>query len=1044
MLTDYWGKKPSILSYLQVQLNSTLKAVVRGFFCQNKCAALLILVCAFPTMADVHTLDKETLFNIPSQRVDLSLIEFAEQAKLTFIFPYEEVKKKYSTSLAGTFTAKEAIELLLTGTGFKANIGAEGQLSIINVEALGATSMYKKNKLHTGILVALASLFGMTEGASAAVEEGKVATDVEVISVTGTRRSLQVALDLKRSSDTQMDVIAASDIGKMPDQDIGDSLQRVTGVQIQRSRNGVASEVAIRGLPENFTRTLYNGNVINTAFGKSRNFSFDTMPAAFVSTIEVHKTSSANLLEGGMSGTVNLRSQRAFDIGKSAFVLSAKAVQEGNSGETNPDISMIFSDLFADDTFGVTVGVNYFKSIIGQQEIGTSPVSVGYSESSAAIDYNKDGDTEDTIQFARFARVLGFEDTRQRSAAFANAEWRPSDNFKLFSEVYYNQYDTAMNRSILLLDMKDQTPGANSITTNFNGVDYFTQFEGNNIPTRGESNPGIYETDLLLMNLEAEYKTDIWTIEAGINVVESNLEQYWNNFNVFGPLVDFTVDTVSGDMTNIVFDDFAATQAALINPDNYVEPQIFRSDFGLGFESNSHAYNFDVTRWVDFSLPAGITLSSVQFGLYSSQDELIGNLQKLSLDPEQVLALSPEGFVLEQITAGSGDWFDGGKSTNGQVPIWLSGDYDAFLAEYTRSEMIAAGTLNPANTPENVREDVLAAYVRVDFEDDSGDFSGNLGLRYVDTKQVSEGLGADLESGLFDDNSGQPSAISLPGGEFVVREKNYDELLPSMNLRYNLDDDHIVRFAAAKVMSRPNKGDLQVGATYNYINESVNTDDPNLEPFRATNFDLSYSWYFAEESLFSAALFYKKLESLVKTVQVPNVPFKLTNQVTGEVTTINLIQSGATNSDESAILKGLELIYQQPFTFLPGILSNTGMQFNYTYIDNSVPESLVASSENSFNVTVYYSDKQWDARLAYSYRDAYLQNESSGVLPALFVKEQQYLVGSVNYQYSEYLGFNLAVTNITDEGWGTEYTHGHMDRYSDYGRRFTGGITLKF
>ena len=183
---------------------------------------------------------------------------------------------------------------------------------------------------------------------------------LEEVVVVGTRADLGAAIDFKRASDTIVDAISASDIGKMPDQNIADSLQRVPGVQIQRNR-GQAEEITIRGLQGRYTQTLVNGRPITTVFSDSlsnRNFQAYIMPSAFVSRLAVHKSGKADIQEGGIAGSVDIVTQRALEIGERRFNVSANGNWDGNNGEIGSDVTAMYADIFADDTLGIVLGVN--------------------------------------------------------------------------------------------------------------------------------------------------------------------------------------------------------------------------------------------------------------------------------------------------------------------------------------------------------------------------------------------------------------------------------------------------------------------------------------------------------------------------------------------------------------------------------------------------------------------------------------------------------------------------------------------------------------
>jgi len=330
--------------------------------------------------------------------------------------------------------------------------------------------------------------------------------------------------------------------------------------------------------------------------------------------------------------------------------------------------------------------------------------------------------------------------------------------------------------------------------------------------------------------------------------------------------------------------------------------------------------------------------------------------------------------------------------------------------------------------------------MQIGFGDEAGNFSGNLGVRYVHTDESIGGNSIDLDAGFTRD----PATGELTENQIgaVTRSRTYDDFLPSINLRYDLGDDHVIRFGAARTISRPSPSelDLVVSGLSGAIGEEneISFNDPNLDPFRSDNLDLGWEWYYADEALFSVALFRKDLRSLIgpRTI-IQN--FDVTDGVSGVIT--NEPFTVTTNSNDTGVeLRGYEVQLQQPFTFLPGFLQHTGFQGNYTYIDNSAPDRLRAAAEDNYNLIVYFDNQLLDVRVSYTYRGEYLFNPGVGVNPDELFSPRKFLAANVTYHINDKLQLFFNAANITDEPGNRFHRGGLVRQYQDFGQSFTIGI----
>lgn len=290
----------------------------------------------------------------------------------------------------------------------------------------------------------LASPGAAPAGESLAAEAPtEVAPEGEAIVVTGIRAGLDRSLNVKRNADSVVDAISADDVGHYPDVNIAESVQRISGVQINRVR-GEGRSVNIRGLPSNFTQTTLNGRVLPNASGDSagsRTFDFSILPPEFVRTLSVFKSPTVDLDEGGLAGTVDVLTPRPFDIGKRVISAAAQAEYETNSGKASPRLSAFYSDTFADDRLGISLGFSY-----NRRQPQTQSASVGYTTAKegsgvAPGDLNGDGviDKNLTVRFPNQVNYYQYDEDNQRLAGIASLQFRASDALTLSLDGFYTR-----------------------------------------------------------------------------------------------------------------------------------------------------------------------------------------------------------------------------------------------------------------------------------------------------------------------------------------------------------------------------------------------------------------------------------------------------------------------------------------------------------------------------------------------------------------------------------------------------------------------------
>lgn len=885
----------------------------------------------------------------------------------------------------------------------------------------------------------------------------------EEIIVTGFRRSLDAALDVKRNSVSAIDVIVAEDIAKFPDQNLAESLQRIPGITIQRD-GGEGRAITVRGLGAQFTRVRVNNleTVATSTDGASANrdraFDFNVFASELFSSIVVHKTAEASLDEGSLGAVVDLNTGNPL-AGKSGFTgaLSLNGSYNDLSKTLGPRFAGLLSWKSPDGTFGAAISAAYskintlelgnntvrwaqarFDSVNGTPCFGTTNATTGvFTASPNAGGTYRPSAACDAVSLAFHPRiprygVIGHD--RERLGLTGALQWAPGDRTKVsidalysvFNEVRTEQYAEVLFRSLERpIDVTSYTIDSNNnlIKGTFNDV-----------PVRTE-------------NYYRKSKTEFYQIGA-------NWDQEISDSLRFTLLGGFSKSDASIPIeTTLIYDDRDAQGYAydytdmksplltfgtsVTTPSNFQLSEIrdrpsstinkFRTAQIRGEYDVSEAIVLKagaVYRRFSFDT-AGFTRDTVVCG-NGGVDRVLGTLTcspSSAFGPAAVYGFPGTAALSETVDIGKAGQ-PAGTTTSFVVPNREAGA--AFTNLYSRPLAIDAGNTR------SVIERVKGGYGQVDIKGDLGSirYAANAGVRYVKTDQSSTGLN---------------------NGAQVTVERSYDDWLPAANFAIFPTEQIIVRAAVAKVMTRPSLGNLTPGGSVDGFNYRVTFGNPQLDPFRATAYDLAFEYYFGPQSIFSVALFKKDVKSfpvsqtrsgtfastgLPLSIIPPGSPAAANPE--GQLYTISTIGSGA-----GANLKGVEIALQAPFKFLPGFLANFGGIANATFISSSADYTvsgpaivsggaLVAAtrsatlfglSKRSYNGTLYYEDAKFSARASVSYRGRYIDaNSGTGNVFEGYGSTVN-LDASVRYRITENIEVSVEGVNLTDE---------YRYRYTDF------------
>ncbi|WP_429929611.1 TonB-dependent receptor [Alteromonas macleodii] len=741
---------------------------------------------------------------------------------------------------------------------------------------------HKLSKITLAVLSA--TTLSLTATTNAQESQQELNEDVEVIEVSGIRASLASAMNEKRFKNNLVEVIEAEDIGKLPDQNLAEVLENITGIQITREA-GVGTGVQIRGTDAN--RTEINGvSTVGSGAGRS-GIDFEDVSAAIIAGLEVTKSPDAKTIEGSVGGTINLKTIRPLQLNEP---LAAFRVQGENSSLTTdsnfqPRISGTFGDNWDTDhgTIGIVISGSYaeqdvtaFRPRADRDNIITSDSGVASAQSFDFL----------PIQFF----VQDYDNFEYETKNLVGTiEWAPNDNTKFFFDAIINDQERLQESS------RVQASGVSAL----NDVSVPDEFETINFGSLGGTNLGSIQAALRgvipvdlenddddpnlrfssdtnsrvtkseIFRLGGEWQGEKWSVFAEVASTSSDtttpsFNTTLNFINPNAPLdaggandnaVPFAYDLSGGALTFGIADgaEYAPTAEQLLDPNNVV-----LRDVNIGRDTTE---NFEDAFRVDFTYYVDTMVTSVDFGYRynksgSKREEIGNNVNLRSMED------SPRGSLFSELLVAGPDNFNDADGRELYVadfllidPEQVSSNPDAVLAALQQAlETHGSGeTLDEPTSSStgffDIEEETHALYAQANFEYEM--FRGNFGVRYLQTDVTSVG-----NSVTVDEN----------GDELVSRVTNngdYDFILPRFNLVADVTDDIVLRFGAGKDIRRPNFNDLSTSVTFSTSpNPNVAIGNPNLTPEEVISYDLAAEWYFAEASVISVGIFHKTRKDL--------------------------------------------------------------------------------------------------------------------------------------------------------------------------------------
>nr|WP_277982584.1 TonB-dependent receptor [Sphingomonas faeni] len=848
-----------------------------------------------------------------------------------------------------------------------------------------------------------------------AVDTAPVAAEAgDDIVVTGVRASLQSAQNIKRNSAQIVDSIVAEDIGKLPDRNIAEALQRISGIQIQRNF-GEGSSVAIRGLTQ--VRTVLNGRDIFTASGSRNALSLEDVPSELLAGIDVYKNPSADLIEDQLSGTINFRTRKPFDFDGFKISGSATNTYYDLIKKSQPAASLLVSDRWNTGIgeIGILASASYQKTNFRQDTISTEPFYTldesNPGDAATAALLGRTGQTTTLPHGTGIGEVFG---DRRRLGIDVSLQWRPTDTLEFTGEVFRNDYKLRSYgySYFAYTSGASITPLAGAPFTYAPNGD-FQSGTFTDVPIGNNTSLGSRHSVTTDYSLNGKWKpTANLTITGDLQYVDSKTDNLNSIVGLSGVATTLTQD-ISGEIPSF----------QIVSADGLANPATYSNGFYLDNLNNSKGTDKVGRLDGEYRFDGGI-LSSIKAGF-----RFADRRNRTSDTGYRYTGLTGAATNLRYVDLGG--FFRGQADLFGDIqafslPTVL--DYDATRASLgiaTLPSYVPSGTNTQA---QKTYTGYAAAFFKAD--DLPVPIDGNIGVRVVQSKVAVSGFYQQVDLITAPDGT---QSTAAPTFTEVNEATKYTSVLPSLNVRGRLTDRLQLRFAVSKNISRPNFNQLNPSLTITepgtaQIDQQhvTSTGNPYLKPMKSTNFDASLEWYFAKSGSLTVAGFYKDISNYIQTVITPrDVTFTDGVTATYDVTTYS--------NAAKAKVKGAEVAYQQFFDFLPGPLAGLGVQANFTYVDSEAPSpasdgpvtqlSLEGLSKYNYNLIGIYERGIVSARVAYNWRSEFLVTTSAngtGNLPQ-FQKASGQLDASITANVTPHLSLTLNGTNLTNTVRSTYY-----------------------
>lgn len=911
------------------------------------------------------------------------------------------------------------------------------------------------------------------------------APDEQAIVVTGLRETIQTSIRTKRDQTAIVDALSSTEIGNIPALSVGEAIQTITGATTHREKGG-ASEIALRGLGPFLSNSTFNGRDATNGSG-DRAVNFNQFPSELINEIMIYKSQQADLVEGGVAGTIELGTLRPLAFNRRRIQGEIKVnhspyqdrIRGTDSLGWRGTVSYVDQfDLGEAGELGIALGFQRNETNNPEETFAASTTWVACNATQTVLNNNCPQVTAAQVAagtpFYLAPNALTFrqitEDDR-RDAFFGAIQWRPDPSLDINLDFQYSDRTFTEQRNDLNLS-EGQRAIANRVIDP-NG--YLTSYTGQSsietvstLLTRSEEYLGggfniAYEpVERLTLRADLSYsRTRRTEIERSVRLRTDPLDIFGNRTPINNQRIPYTYELRDGFAPTITIDPrFDVTNPDLFSDDTRIRrDENFReNEIIAGRLDGVYAFEGPLLR----SLHAGVRYTRQTYNDYDDRVEI--NINDAAQERDANLACRTPFRQRDYLSAAPGD----------QISSWATFDPLCLFEQHL-------GTTDPGRNEDvrsvanrDVTEEVWAGYLMASYatdEDRPLPISGNIGVRVVNTSVTSRGLRSALD--VINNPDGSIRLVESGDFDTVTIENATTRILPSFNLTFHLQQDLLLRLAAYRAMSRPAPSSLGAGRTitlesgndFTSIEEAIReiraNGSPRLEPLMSWNLDASLEYYLNRDSLFAAAVYYKRFNGGFIPV-VADEEFRIGEQTV----TVPVVQTA--NSDQQSRIYGLELTLTHRFSWLPAPLDGLGARLSYNYANSNFenqdirlgeilnpatgavtpaiipPANLSGFSEHVVSAQAYYQKGPISLQAVYNYRSGYYQDFVGGNNQLRYVRSNDTVDFRASYDINRNVSLRFEAVNIFDEPKITDMpVRGSIRQYHYYGPRYFLGVRVR-
>jgi iron complex outermembrane receptor protein len=884
------------------------------------------------------------------------------------------------------------------------------------------------------------ALFGRNGAARAdAPAEGSAddsGNTVEEVVVHGYRASVRESLETKREAVGVEEVITAEDVGKFPDKNLAEALQRVPGIVTTRDF-GEGERINLRGTLTSLTNTTFNGHALSSADwfildqqNATRSFNYLMFPADLIGKVEVEKTAQADVQEGGIGGTVNIQTRKPLDLDPYTAFASLEGAYTQSSNKKDPYGTVLLSWHDPGNKIGVLV-----SGIYEERQIRRDGFEIlGYAPLSSVVPTSTDNNLIPTLINSAL-----FQQDRIRKGGNFDIQFEPTEQLEFNLNGFLSIFDAENTNQSYLVDPQRALANGGSLT---NGVLNNGAYTSGTITSAagGTSDFGVFYDSFHRIAQTTSHNIDLDTKFTPTAALTLHLDFGYTNstgktdpqyFPEFGAPAAFSYDLAHGAPRVTMLPNANGTTVNWSNPSSFVF-DFANDDVFLNKDKEAYLY-LDAEEKLDLGV-----LKSVKVGFKASNHErdasgdFTGYGSFFSpLNAQNIPASAFSGGLTPS------NFLSGIANSGSLTQAWI---VDPAKAQAILSQEEAlVGRIPYPQGGFTAQEKTQGGYAMANLGGDR--WRGNAGVRFVHTDQITTGA-------VFVADPTQPGVIQNPFGAYLptAAERTYNDVLPSLNIAYDLTTDLVARFAAAKVMSRPDFTDMVPRTTLNVGALTGSAGNPNIDPYRANQADLSLEYYPDKDTAYSVAVYYKDIKSFIVDKPVAEtLPFTNGTSPSAACTlvgaslyncpfTINVRSNGG-----GGRLKGLELAATQP------IWGGFGVQANFTLSDATLDsgEPFPGNSKRTYNFTGFFENNLLSARLSWTQRsDFFVTFDRTSDLDEAALTS---LDAALSVNVTKWLAVTAEAQNLTDNKV-VEYADylSHPRAIYDNGRVYFAGVKMRF